>query len=105
MDTIGIMAGWRFLDHAGHLGGFVFGSLYWYMLLQSENANSEDGEKIFINDGSIYEGPIKDYKAVGPGTIKSPTWTYYGELDENENLSGDGCLRSELHGWVWSGEI
>jgi len=28
MDTLGVLFGWRFLDHAGHLGGMMFG--IWY---------------------------------------------------------------------------
>lgn len=28
LDTLGILFGWRFLDHAGHLGGMLFG--IWY---------------------------------------------------------------------------
>lgn len=28
LDTLGVLFGWRFLDHAGHLGGMLFG--IWY---------------------------------------------------------------------------
>ncbi|XP_013888759.1 presenilins-associated rhomboid-like protein, mitochondrial [Austrofundulus limnaeus] len=34
MDTAGLVLGWRFFDHAAHLGGAVFG--IWYILLGHE---------------------------------------------------------------------
>ncbi|CAG7851580.1 Rhomboid-like protein {ECO:0000256/RuleBase:RU362115} {ECO:0000256/RuleBase:RU362115} [Serendipita indica DSM 11827] len=30
LDIIGLIRGWRFFDHAGHLGGAAFGALYFY---------------------------------------------------------------------------
>lgn len=29
MDAIGLVRGWRYLDHAAHLGGAAFGAAYW----------------------------------------------------------------------------
>uniref|UniRef100_UPI003AAA788B presenilin-associated rhomboid-like protein, mitochondrial n=1 Tax=Centroberyx gerrardi TaxID=166262 RepID=UPI003AAA788B len=34
MDTAGVVLGWRFFDHAAHLGGAMFG--IWYILFGHE---------------------------------------------------------------------
>jgi len=103
LDMIGIIRGWKLFDHSAHLGGFAFGSLYWYWLKSLPEANDPKGMKL-IEEEAIYVGPLKDYIAQGPAVIQSSSWTYYGELEE-EMLTGKGCLRSETQGWTWCGEF
>jgi rhomboid-like protein len=57
IDTCGLVAGWKYLDHAAHLGGVLFGVFWFYsgneliwgkretvMKWWHKNVRAEDGE-------------------------------------------------------------
>eukprot|EP01084_Bolivina_argentea_P186976 322176_1 len=108
LDTLGILFRWRFLDHAAHLSGALFGYISWNIIKNRNGTETRiDNKKLLcINGQYIFEGQYKDYKnASNIGKIYSPTKTYYGEmlLDDKFSFHGKGCLRNEINGSVFYG--
>jgi len=103
-DVVGLFFRKSIFDHAAHVGGFLFGGAYWYYLLSDKKEANCLGTKA-INPETLWTGKIENYMAVGTGLVRSPTWTFYGQLSEDEHCEGHGQLKSETKGWVWEGEF
>ena len=35
VDALGVLLGWRFFDHAAHLGGLAAGAFFWLMVRET----------------------------------------------------------------------
>ena len=107
-DTCGLLLRWRFLDHAAHLTGATFGFLSWNIIKNIYGTNNNDDQNglLPINGQYIFQGKFKDYRINSSfGKIYSPTKTYFGEINTNNQFSfnGKGCLRNEINGNVFYG--
>lgn len=69
LDLVGLLLGWTFFAHAGHLGGTLYGVIMFYYLSRVRGTRKDGACLLNMN---VYKGPLKEYKPIGSGRIFLP---------------------------------
>ncbi|MDP2438946.1 MAG: rhomboid family intramembrane serine protease [archaeon] len=69
LDVFGMLAKWRFIDHAGHLSGSAAGAAFFYALVRNHPHFAYNGTSTrHYADGAFHHGHFHTGKAHGQGT-------------------------------------
>ena len=108
LDAVGLLRGWRFLDHAAHLSGAAVGLASWTLIRSRYGTAQSERDRLCLDGQYVFEGRFRDYKLDGDrGTVYSAAKTYRGEmlLDRRFLFHGKGALRNESNGSVFYGHF